>query len=44
MSHEEWEYDFGFATVKAMKALGLVRATNRGATLPKDVPLKSLGF
>jgi len=24
--------------------LGLVRATNRGATLPKDVPLKSLGF
>src|SRR4029450_12369588 len=27
-----------------MKALGLVRATNRGATLPKDVPLKSLGF
>ena len=31
-------------TVKAMKALGLVRATNRGATLPKDVPLKSLDF
>src|SRR5678816_1500650 len=44
LSHEEWEYDFGFVTVKAMKALGLVRATNRGATLPKDVPLKSLGF
>lgn len=44
LSHEESEYDFGFATVKAMKALGLVRATNRGATLPKDVPLKSLGF
>jgi len=30
--------------VKAMKALGLVRATDRGATLPKDVPLTSLDF
>jgi DNA-binding transcriptional regulator YhcF (GntR family) len=44
LSHEESEYDFGFVTVRAMKALGLVRATNRGATLPTDVPLKSLGF
>jgi fatty-acid desaturase len=44
LSHEEWEYDFGFATVRAMKALRLVRASNRGATLPKDVPLTSLGF
>ena len=39
LSHEEWEYDLGFTVVKAMKALGLVRATGRGATLPKDVPL-----
>ena len=44
LSHEEWEYDFGFTAAKAMKALGLVRATNRGATLPKDVPLTSLDF
>ena len=34
LSHEEWEYDLGFTVVKAMKALGLVRATARGATLP----------
>jgi stearoyl-CoA desaturase (delta-9 desaturase) len=44
LSHEEWEYDLGFTVVKAMKALGLVRATARGATLPKDVPLTSLDF
>ncbi len=44
LSHTESEYDFGFMTVKAMKALGLVRATSKGATLPNDVPLKSLGF
>ena len=44
LSHEEWEYDFGFMAVRAMKALGLVRATDRGATLPKDVPLRSLDF
>jgi len=44
LSHEESEYDLGFTAVKAMKALGLVRATERGTTLPKDVPLTSLGF
>ncbi|HEX2666789.1 MAG TPA: fatty acid desaturase [Gammaproteobacteria bacterium] len=44
LSHDESEYDFGFMTVKAMKALGLVRATPKGATLPNDVPLESLGF
>jgi fatty-acid desaturase len=44
LSHEEWEYDFGFMAVRAMKALGLVRATEKGATLPKDVPLTSLDF
>jgi fatty-acid desaturase len=42
LSHEEWEYDPGFAVVKAMKALGLVRATERGLTIPRDVPLASL--
>jgi stearoyl-CoA desaturase (delta-9 desaturase) len=44
LSHDESEYDFGFMAVKAMKALGLVRATTRGAELPKDVPLTSLNF
>ena len=44
LSHEEWEYDPGFAVVKAMKALGLVRATERGETIPRDVPLASLDF
>ena len=44
LSHEEWEYDLGFAAVKAMKALGLVRATTKGASLPSDVPLKSVTF
>jgi stearoyl-CoA desaturase (delta-9 desaturase) len=29
LSHDEAEYDFGFLTVKAMKALGLVKATAR---------------
>ena len=44
LSHEEWEYDLGFIAVRVMKALGLVRATPKGATLPKDVPLTSVGF
>lgn len=44
LSHDESEYDFGFAMVKIMKALGLVRATQTGAELPKDNPLASLNF
>jgi len=44
LSHEKSEYDFGFATVKVMKSLGLVKATAKGAELPKDVPLSSLSF
>jgi fatty-acid desaturase len=44
LSHEESEYDFGFATVRVMKALGLVRATTTGAELPKDTPLQALNF
>src|SRR6478672_3238960 len=30
LSHEDSEFDFGFRTVKVMKALGLVHATARG--------------
>ncbi len=44
LSHEESEYDFGFLTVKVMKSLGLVKATARGETIPRDVPLAELGF
>lgn len=44
LSHDESEYDFGFLTVKVMKRLGLVKATTRGAIIPKDVPLAALDF
>jgi stearoyl-CoA desaturase (delta-9 desaturase) len=44
LSHHESEYDFGFLTVKAMKYLGLVKATARGEIIPADVPLETLGF
>ncbi len=44
LSHEESEYDFGFTTVKIMKALGVVQATRRGLEVPKGIPLKSLNF
>ena len=44
LSHDDSEYDFGFITVKLMKSLGLVKATAKGAELPKDVPLGALDF
>jgi fatty-acid desaturase len=44
LSHNDSEYDFGFLTVKAMKYLGLVKATERGEKIPHDVPLGALGF
>jgi len=44
LSHDTSEYDFGFATVKLMKTLGLVKATAKGSTIPQDVPLGTLGF
>lgn len=44
LSHEDSEYDFGFMAVKAMKALGLVKASRYGAVLPADAPLRSVGF
>ena len=44
LSHDDSEYDLGFMAVKVMKALGLVRATTKGAELPKDIPLSSLKF
>jgi len=44
LSHDESEYDFGFLTVKVMKSLGVVKATQRGELIPRDVPLSALGF
>jgi fatty-acid desaturase len=44
LSHVESEYDFGFIAVKAMKAMGLVKATRTGLVIPKDVALASLDF
>ena len=44
LSHDESEYDLGFAAVRVMKRLGLVRATATGAELPADVGLASLRF
>ena len=44
LSHHDREYDLGFSAVKAMKALGLVRATERGAELPAGVALTALDF
>lgn len=44
LSHADSEYDFGFATIKAMKALGLVRATERGAEMPAGVALARVDF
>ena len=44
LSHDESEYDFGFATIKLMKSLGLVKATAKGADIPKDISLGALNF
>ena len=44
LSHDESEYDFGFITVKALRRLGLVKATPNGLIIPKDVPLAALDF
>jgi fatty-acid desaturase len=43
-SHDSSEYDFGFLTVRAMKAMGLVKATPSGAQLPAGVALEEVGF
>ena len=43
-SHDPGEYDWGFMTVRAMKALGLVRATAAGARVPQGIPLREIGW
>jgi len=44
LSHSDQEYDFGYQTIKRMKSLGLVEATEKGKHIPPDVPLSTLGF
>jgi fatty-acid desaturase len=43
-SHDQSEYDFGFLTVRAMKALGLVKPTAAGGRKPKGIPLQNVGI
>jgi fatty-acid desaturase len=43
-SHDPEEYDFGFLTVRVMKAMGLVKATSAGAQKPEGILLRSIGF
>jgi fatty-acid desaturase len=44
LSHDRSEYDFGLLTIRAMKFLGLVKATDKGAEIPEGVALGALDF
>ncbi len=43
-SHDESEYDFGFLTARLLKSVGLVEASLSGIKMPKDIPLREVGF
>jgi fatty-acid desaturase len=43
-SHAPGEYDFGFLTVRVLKAIGLVKATSSGAQKPEGVLLRGFDF
>jgi len=43
-THHPEEYDFGFLTVKAMAAMGLVKPSETGRAMPKDLALADLGL
>jgi fatty-acid desaturase len=43
-SHDDSEYDFGFMTIRAMNALGLVNATASGSQKPDGIPLQDVGI
>ncbi len=43
-SHDPKEYDFGFLTVRAMRAVGLVKASPAGMQKPEGIPLQKVGF
>ncbi|MBS0375769.1 MAG: fatty acid desaturase [Proteobacteria bacterium] len=44
LSHSEAEFDFGYRTVKALSALGLVRPSKTGAARPPDLAGLPLGL
>ena len=44
LSHDDAEYDFGWHTIRWMKALGVVRPTRLGERIPPDVALPAPGF
>lgn len=44
LSHDPTEYDFGFFTVRAMKAMGLVEPTPSGLQKPPDVRIPEIGL
>jgi fatty-acid desaturase len=43
-SHARDEYDFGFLTVRVMKAMRLVKGTPSGAQMPEGILLDNVGF
>jgi fatty-acid desaturase len=43
-SHDLTEYDFGFLTVRAMRAMRLVRPTASGTQMPSGIALKEIGL
>jgi fatty-acid desaturase len=44
LSHSDTEFDFGFTTVKAMAALGLVKPSRTGNVRPADLSQLELGL
>jgi fatty-acid desaturase len=44
LSHSTEEFDFGYRTVKAMAALGLVKPSRTGTVRPDDLPQLSLNL
>jgi fatty-acid desaturase len=43
-SHDSSEYDFGYITVRAMSALGLVKPSRTGTIRPNDLALAEVGL
>lgn len=43
-SHGEDEYDFGLLTVRVMKKMGLVKASQSGAQMPEGIKLAEIGL
>ena len=43
-SHEAGEYDFGFITVRLMRAVGLVEASHTGGQRPEGIALRNIGI